>query len=172
MAVVLGLAGVFAKAAILPSAEPSPAATRSTPTIPLPTSSTPSPTPAETSSRSRLVLRGAGDVNLDSNFIPNFRTFGYDYAWSGLKGFFKRDDLTVVNLECPVSRLGSQVLTKDYHFRADPNAFVHPPENAPQWGLPHVWGTEDEPPAVRDGSAAPGWRHSRNLGRWPVGLSG
>ena len=122
MAAVLGLAGVFAKAAIFPSAELSPAATRSTPTIPLPTSSTPSPTPAETSSRSRLVLRGAGDVNLDSNFIPNFRTFGYDYAWSGLKGFFKRDDLTVVNLECPVSRLGSQVLTKDYHFRADPNA--------------------------------------------------
>ena len=117
MAVVLGLAGVFAKAAILPSAEPSPAATRSAPTVPVPTTPSPSPTPAETFSRSTLVLRGTGDVNLDSNFIPNFRTFGYDYAWSGLKGFFKRDDLTVVNLECPVSRLGSQVLTKDYDLK-------------------------------------------------------
>ena len=46
------------------------------------------------------------------------------YAWSGLKGFFKRDDLTVVNLECPVSRLGSQVQTGAYHFRADPNALA------------------------------------------------
>jgi len=46
------------------------------------------------------------------------------YAWSGLKGFFKRDDLTVVNLECPVSRLGSQVQTGGYHFRADPNALA------------------------------------------------
>ncbi len=122
MAVVLGLAGVFAKAAIIPSAQPSPAATRSTPTIPAPTTPSPSPTLAETFSRSKLVLRGTGDVNLDSDFIPNFRTYGYEYAWSGLDGFFKRDDLTVVNLECPVSRLGSQVLTKDYHFRADPNA--------------------------------------------------
>ena len=104
LAVVLGLAGVFARAAILPRAELTPAATRSTPRAPSITPS-PSPSPSETSSRAKLVLRGTGDVNLDSNFIPNFRTFGYVYAWSGLKGFFKRDDLTVVNLECPVSRL-------------------------------------------------------------------
>jgi poly-gamma-glutamate synthesis protein (capsule biosynthesis protein) len=129
LAAVLGLAGVFARAAILPGSSPPVAVNRSTPTTPAPTLSFSAPSPsAQTPYRSRLVLRGTGDVNLDSNFIPNFRTFGYGYAWSGLKRFFRRDDLTVVNLECPVSRLGSAVLTKDYNFRADPSAL--PPMRA------------------------------------------
>lgn len=125
LAAVLGLAGVFARAAVLPQTAPSPAATPA-PTTPVPTTpASPSPSPTETASHSKLVLRGTGDVNLDTNFIPNFRTFGYEYAWSGLNDFLKRDDLTVVNLECPVSRLGSPVLTKDYNFRADPNALPY-----------------------------------------------
>ena len=93
MAVVLGLAGVFARAAILPRAAPSPAAIRSTP-APSATTPSPSPIPSETGSHSRLVIHGTGDVNLDPNFIANFRTYGYEYAWSGLGRIFKRDDLT------------------------------------------------------------------------------
>jgi poly-gamma-glutamate synthesis protein (capsule biosynthesis protein) len=120
LAVVLGLAGVFARAAILPRTAPSPAAIRSTPTPSVTTPFSPSPIPSET--HSSLVIHGTGDVNLDPNFIANFRTYGYEYAWSGLGRIFKRDDLTVVNLECPVSRLGSAVLDKAYNFRGDPNA--------------------------------------------------
>ena len=121
MAVVLGLAGVFARAAILPRTQPSPAAIRSTPAPSMTTPFSPSPTPSETDSRSRLVFHGTGDVNLDPNYIPNFRSYGYGYAWSGLNGLFKRDDLTVVNLECAVSRLGSPV-PKRFNFRAPPAA--------------------------------------------------
>jgi len=72
-------------------------------------------------SRGRLVIHGAGDVNVDPGYIPNLRTRGYAWAWTGLGGLFRRDDLTVVNLECAVSNLGSPV-PKTFNFRCDPAA--------------------------------------------------
>ena len=71
--------------------------------------------------RRRLVIHGTGDVNLDPNFVTTFQSQGYEYAWSGMDGLFTRDDLTVVNLECPVSNIGEPV-PKDYAFRCDPDA--------------------------------------------------
>jgi poly-gamma-glutamate capsule biosynthesis protein CapA/YwtB (metallophosphatase superfamily) len=67
------------------------------------------------------VLHGAGDVNVDPGYIPNFRSKGYAWAWTGLGGLFKRDDLTVINLECAVSNLGTAV-PKTFNFRCDPAA--------------------------------------------------
>lgn len=67
------------------------------------------------------MIHGAGDVNLDPSFIPNFKAHGHAWAWTGLNGLFKRDDLTVVNLECAVSDLGSPV-PKQFNFRGDPAA--------------------------------------------------
>ena len=69
----------------------------------------------------RLVIHGTGDVALDPSYIPTLRTEGYDYAWSGLEGLFENDDLTVINLECAVSDLGSPV-PKAFNFRCDPTA--------------------------------------------------
>jgi poly-gamma-glutamate capsule biosynthesis protein CapA/YwtB (metallophosphatase superfamily) len=60
-------------------------------------------------------------VSLDPNFVETFDTQGYGWAWSGLDGLFKRDDLTVVNLECAVSTLGVAV-PKRFNFRCDPAA--------------------------------------------------
>jgi poly-gamma-glutamate capsule biosynthesis protein CapA/YwtB (metallophosphatase superfamily) len=71
--------------------------------------------------REKLVVHGTGDVNLDPGYIPTFQTHGYGYAWSGLDGLFERDDLTVVNLECPVSNRGTRV-PKEFNFRGDPAA--------------------------------------------------
>jgi poly-gamma-glutamate capsule biosynthesis protein CapA/YwtB (metallophosphatase superfamily) len=84
-------------------------------------STSPTPSPSAEPRRGRLVIRATGDVNLDPNYIPNLRTNGYEYAWSGLGGLFRRDDLTIVNLECAVSELGSP-LPKDFTFRGDPAA--------------------------------------------------
>jgi poly-gamma-glutamate capsule biosynthesis protein CapA/YwtB (metallophosphatase superfamily) len=81
----------------------------------------PSPSPSPSPSRGRLVVHGIGDVSLDPNYIPNFRIHGYRYAWTGLRGMFRKDDLTVVNLECAVSNLGFPV-SKDFNFRCDPKA--------------------------------------------------
>ncbi|MGQ0575477.1 MAG: CapA family protein [Pseudonocardia sp.] len=70
--------------------------------------------------RGRLVLHGTGDVNLDPAYIPALRG-RHDHAWSGLDGLFAADDLTIVNLECPVSALG-EIDPKEFNFRCDPAA--------------------------------------------------
>ena len=84
-----------------------------------PTNATPSP--KTTPERGTLMIQATGDVSLDPNYISNLKTYGYDYAWSGLKGLFQRDDLTIVNLECPVS-LGGVQQSKQFTFRGDPAA--------------------------------------------------
>ncbi len=66
--------------------------------------------------RGTVVIHGVGDVNLDPSYIPNLAREGYEYAWSGLDGLFLDDDLTVVNLECSPSPLGSPE-AKDFTFR-------------------------------------------------------
>jgi poly-gamma-glutamate synthesis protein (capsule biosynthesis protein) len=67
------------------------------------------------------VIHAAGDVSLDPGYITTYATHGYGYAWSGLDGLFRADDLTIVNVECPVSDLGTQ-LDKQFSFHGDPDA--------------------------------------------------
>jgi poly-gamma-glutamate capsule biosynthesis protein CapA/YwtB (metallophosphatase superfamily) len=71
--------------------------------------------------RGTLVIHGTGDVSLDPSQIPAFRTNGYDWAWSGLGGLFRHDDLTVVNLECPATDVVDPE-PKPFAFRCDPEA--------------------------------------------------
>lgn len=91
--------------------------------VPGPTGSvTPAPLPTSTREPGgRLLIHGTGDVNLDPSYIPSLAANGYGYAWSGLDGLFRRDDLTVVNMECPVSDLQAP-LDKKFVFRCDPRA--------------------------------------------------
>jgi poly-gamma-glutamate synthesis protein (capsule biosynthesis protein) len=78
-------------------------------------------TSAPRTARERIVVHGTGDVSLDPDYIPALRTEGYAHAWSGLDGLFAGDDLTIVNLECPVSTRGTAV-EKAFAFRCDPAA--------------------------------------------------
>ena len=71
--------------------------------------------------KTKLVIHGTGDVSLDPSYIPNLRTYGFAYAWSGLHGLFRRDDLTVINLECPATDVSAPV-PKEFNFRCDPAA--------------------------------------------------
>jgi poly-gamma-glutamate capsule biosynthesis protein CapA/YwtB (metallophosphatase superfamily) len=98
-----------------PAADASTLPTSSATTPAAPTSAPPAP------ARGRLVVHGTGDVNLDPTYIPALGARGYDHAWSGLGGLFTDDDLTVVNLECPVSDRGA-VVPKEFNFRCDPAA--------------------------------------------------
>jgi poly-gamma-glutamate synthesis protein (capsule biosynthesis protein) len=66
-------------------------------------------------------VHGTGDVSLDPGYVPELRTRGYGHAWSGLDDLFVEDDLTVVNLECPVSVRGP-IVPKAFNFRCDPDA--------------------------------------------------
>ncbi|MEZ5174842.1 MAG: CapA family protein [Acidimicrobiia bacterium] len=88
-----------------------------TPTVPTtPLAARPDP------ERGRLVINGTGDVNLDPSFVRTFPSTGYEDAWTGLNGAFVDDDLTVVNLECSPSPLGTP-WEKPWVFQCDPNAF-------------------------------------------------
>lgn len=68
-----------------------------------------------------LMIHGTGDVSLDPGYIQAFRTQGYDWAWSGLGGLFRDDDLTVINLECPATDISAPE-AKTFVFRCDPAA--------------------------------------------------
>jgi poly-gamma-glutamate synthesis protein (capsule biosynthesis protein) len=68
-----------------------------------------------------LLIHGTGDVNLDPGYVSGLHDHGFAWAWSGIGGLFERDDLTVVNLECPVATSGT-AQGKRYVFRGDPGA--------------------------------------------------
>jgi poly-gamma-glutamate synthesis protein (capsule biosynthesis protein) len=93
--------------------------TRQPATAALPTATAPAATTEPP--RTRLVVSGAGDTNVDPNYIPAFRTHGYEHAFSGLGDIFANDDLTIVNLECAASPLGAPVKDK-FNFNCDVNA--------------------------------------------------
>jgi poly-gamma-glutamate capsule biosynthesis protein CapA/YwtB (metallophosphatase superfamily) len=76
---------------------------------------------AETPLRGTLLIHATGDVSLDPSQIAEFRTHGYDWAWSGLGGLFNHDDLTMVNLECPATDIVDPE-PKAFTFRCHPQA--------------------------------------------------
>lgn len=90
-----------------------------------PTTTTVAPSPSTTTTtvptKQRLVISGTGDVNLDPLFVRTFPTTGYADAWTGLFDAFQNDDLTIVNLECSPSALGTP-WDKPWTFRCDPDA--------------------------------------------------
>jgi poly-gamma-glutamate capsule biosynthesis protein CapA/YwtB (metallophosphatase superfamily) len=87
----------------------------------LPSCGAPSTATPHAQERGALVIHGTGDVSLDPSQIPAFRTNGYGWAWSALGGLFLRDDLTVVNLECPATDVVDP-RPKPFAFRCDPGA--------------------------------------------------
>ena len=95
----------------------------STVTITTPTTSTTVPTTTTTTlpEKGYLVIHGTGDVAVDPDYIPALAAQGWDHAWSGLGGLFVEDDLTVINLECVPSDIGSP-LGKAFVFRCPPEA--------------------------------------------------
>ena len=97
-----------------------PQTTTTTTTTVAPTTTSTVPVPAEPSKQT-LVINGTGDVNLDPAFVRSFPQTGYEDAWTGLHGAFLRDDLTVINLECSPSELGTPWV-KPWNFRCDTDA--------------------------------------------------
>lgn len=94
----------------LPSTTSTSTTSTSTTTTTLPTTTTTLPP------KGSLLIHGTGDVAVDPDYIPVLRREGWDHAWSGLEGLFVNDDLTVINLECTPSDLGSP-LPKAFNFR-------------------------------------------------------
>ena len=82
-------------------------------------------TPTETTPpvppKQDLVIHATGDVSLDPDYVPAFVANGYDWAWTGLHGLFRRDDLTIINHECPSTDIVAPI-PKEFSFRCDPAA--------------------------------------------------
>lgn len=74
-----------------------------------------------TTPKGTLLIQGTGDVAVDPGYIPALAENGYDYAWSGLDGLFLEDNLTVINLECVPSDIGT-ALDKAFVFRCPTEA--------------------------------------------------
>ena len=94
----------------------------STTTNPSTTSTTiPVTTTTTLPAKGYLVIHGTGDVAVDPDYIPALAAQGWDHAWSGIDGLFVEDDLTVINLECAPSDIGSP-LDKAFVFRCPTEA--------------------------------------------------
>jgi hypothetical protein len=135
LAVVLvggSLLGAAAFAVAPPAGSIEAALTTTTPLRPEPSTTVPPPVttttvaPTTTTTEPQkewLTIHGVGDTNFDTDYIPNLARYGYEYAFQGLDGLFLDDSLTVINLECSPSRLGSP-LPKEFTFRCDPDSLA------------------------------------------------
>ncbi|KAA8999807.1 CapA family protein [Paenibacillus spiritus] len=69
-----------------------------------------------------VSLSFAGDTIFAGKVGELLEKQGYDYAFSRLDGMFRSDDLTVVNLETPVTEGGTGAANKQFVFRSSPKA--------------------------------------------------
>ena len=118
--VEIGTAEVPAEAVPL-AAEVSASSSSTTTSTTTTTSSTSTTTTTTLPAKGTLVIHGTGDVNLDPTYIPALADNGYDYAWQALGGLFREDDLTVINLECAPSDVGTPE-PKEFVFRCPTDA--------------------------------------------------
>lgn len=112
--------GSALSATAAPATSTTEAPTTSTTTSSTTTTTTTLPTTTTTTlpPKGTLVIHGTGDVNTDTSYIPALAENGHAHAWSGLDGLFQEDDLTIINLECTPSDLGTP-LPKEFVFRCD-----------------------------------------------------
>jgi hypothetical protein len=68
--------------------------------------------------RGRLVIHHTGDVSLDHDYVPVFRSDGPAAAWDGVRDTFATADLVMVNLECAATD-GGTPQAKQFVFRCD-----------------------------------------------------
>lgn len=69
-----------------------------------------------------VKLSFAGDVIFAGKVGDLLQKKGYDYSYAALDGMFRKDDLTVVNLETPITTAGVGAENKQFVFKGDPKA--------------------------------------------------
>ncbi|KUP22020.1 hypothetical protein AWJ19_21175 [Paenibacillus sp. DMB5] len=69
-----------------------------------------------------VTLNFAGDVIFAGKVAELLQKQGYNYSYSALDGIFKKDDLTVVNLETPITTGGVGAADKQFVFKGAPEA--------------------------------------------------
>lgn len=71
--------------------------------------------------RREVVISIAGDVLLDRGVASFIEQYGMDYPYAGVSELFLGDDLTVANLECPLTHAEAAAMkASQFVFKADP----------------------------------------------------
>jgi len=79
--------------------------------------------PQESNSAGNTVkLSFGGDVIFAGKVGELLKKTGFDYPYARLNGLFKQDDLSIVNLETPVTDGGTSATNKQYVFKSPPGA--------------------------------------------------
>lgn len=78
-----------------------------------------------TPSGQTVTLHFGGDVMFSGKVGEKLAKAGYDYPYQYVKGLFSSDDLTVVNLETPVTDSNTIAADKTYAFKSSPEALPH-----------------------------------------------
>ncbi|AIQ68223.1 CapA family protein [Paenibacillus graminis] len=69
-----------------------------------------------------VKLNFAGDVIFSGKAGQLLMQKGYDYSYAALDGMFKKDDLTILNLETPITTGGVGAANKQFVFKGEPKA--------------------------------------------------
>ncbi|GIO37206.1 hypothetical protein J41TS12_20670 [Paenibacillus antibioticophila] len=75
-----------------------------------------------TSEQERVVISFAGDTLFSGKVENRLKQAGYDYPYKHVRDLFLQDDLTVLNLETPVTEGGTPEEEKTYVFKSSPEA--------------------------------------------------
>lgn len=113
-----------AAATVSPKASPaaSPSASTAAGLATLPPSIKPGAAPAASSpAQEKVTMAFTGDVIFASNVETILKTNGYDYPYREIQELLQKPDLTVANLESPITTRGDQQ-QKQYTYRSRPEA--------------------------------------------------
>ncbi|WP_044477797.1 CapA family protein [Paenibacillus antibioticophila] len=75
-----------------------------------------------TSEQERVVISFGGDTLFSGKVENKLKQAGYDYPYKHVKDLFLQDDLTVLNLETPVTEGGTPEEEKTFVFKSSPKA--------------------------------------------------
>ncbi|MFB5681180.1 CapA family protein [Paenibacillus terreus] len=77
---------------------------------------------AHTTGSDSVILNFVGDMQFSGKVEQLLQEQGYDYPYKRLGSLFKSDDLTVGNLETPVTDGGTGAANKTYVYKSSPDA--------------------------------------------------
>lgn len=78
--------------------------------------------PKKTEPGERVLIHFAGDTIFSSKVADKLEKEGYDYPYRYVKELFQNDDLSIVNLETPVTDGGTAAENKTFVFKSSPKA--------------------------------------------------
>ena len=70
----------------------------------------------------QIVINAVGDIMLAGRGAAAYAKWGYDYPFAYVAHELKTGDISVGNLEAPITRHGTEFTRKKYRFRTSPNA--------------------------------------------------